>query len=321
MAMTSLLRFAGALALGAVACGARTSVGGVVAAMDDAGASFPVGTYTSCAFGTVVPGPFLMTSGFDYGATMTVTENGDARTATFVDGSGGTSAWTFTTKTNVSAALAPGAQTAGFGSSICVYGVGASHEKFFPTRFDATSGALTYQSGVVFVALDGELTSHADCGDMSASARVWIGCMEGPAPVVTAPASTSPFPSGDYACTSQIGTHATLDGKNAFITSGNRGALRLTQTGAHVTARYTGDTELVGTLALTLDTATTGSADANQTLTARCELDPTTGELDITAASLTAEGDTVFVSFAGAMSASSACPSAKKIATLVCTKK
>ncbi len=321
--MPSLSRLACAFAVGALACGARASLDGA-AATGDAGtdASFPVGTYTQCAFGTVSSGPFLIPSGFDDGATMTITQDGDTRTATFVDGSNRTATWTFAPTTSVSATLAPSAQSSiGFGSSVCVYGVGVSNESFFPTKFDAISGALTYQSGAVFATLDGELTSHADCGDVSAPASVWVGCTGGPAPVVTAPASASPFPIGEYTCTSQIGTHAMLDGKNWFITSGNGGVLTLTQTGTHVTANYIGDTELAGTLDLTLDTATTGNADASQTLTARCELAPTTGELPITAASLTAEGGTVFLSFAGTMSASSACPGAEKIAALVCSKK
>lgn len=223
--------------------------------------------------------------------------------------------------TSASATLTPTTQSnVGFGSSICVYGVGVSNEKLFPTHFDATSGALTYESGAVFVSLAGALTSHTDCGDISASASTWIGCTNGPAPAITTPASASQFPTGDYACTSQVGTHTTLDGMNAFITSGASGALKLTQSGAHVIAHYTGDTELTGALDLTLDTATTGTADASQTLTARCELDPTTGELSLTAASLTEVGGTVFLSFAGAMSASCACPGAEKIASLVCAK-
>lgn len=324
--MPSLFRLAVAVTVGAlaVACGARTNVGSG-ASTQDAGASFPVGTYTSCAFGTAVAsGPFLIPAGFDGAATLTVTESGDARTATYVDGNGRPYTWTFTTTTSASAALAPTAQsTGGFGSSICVYGVG--NEKFFPTKLDAASGAMTYESGTVFISLQGELTSHADCGEISAPASVWIACTDGPAPPVSAPASASPFPVGDYACVSQVGTHATLNGQNWFILSGGSGTLTLTQSGAQVTAQYAGDTEVAGALDLTLNAASTGSAAADQTLTARCQLDPFTkgaqGELTIAAASLTADEGTVFLSFSGTMSASSACPGAEKIATLVCAKK
>ncbi len=317
--MTSLSRSASfALVVLGLACGARTNLGGDRGLSDDAGAPFPVGTYTRCALGTVTSGPFLIPSGFYDGATLTVTGSGDARTATFDDGSG--RSWSFTTTTSASAVLAPSAQTtSGFGSSICVYGLGVSNEKFFPTDFLTSSGAMTYQSGTVFVALEGELTSHTDCGDISALASTWLACTGGPAPDVSAPAFAAPFPIGDYACTSQIGTRTTLDGKNAFITSGGTGALTLTQAGVHVTAQYT-DAELDGTLDLTLDAASTGTVTSGQTLTARCALDPTTDALSITAASLTANDGVVFLSFAGATSASGVCPGTEKIAALVCTK-
>ena len=336
--MPSFFRLLGGVALGAfaLACGSRTTLDGASAkdadAFDDdasasapdGGASFPVGTYTRCAFGTVASGPLLIPSGFDYGATLTVTQSGGARTATYIDQDGRSIAWNFATTTSASAALAPsGQRTRGFGSSICVYGVGVSNEKFFPTNLDAASGAMTYESGAVFLSLQGELTSHTDCGDVSVPASVWIGCTGGPAPApaVTAPASAQPFPIGEYACKSQVGTRATLGGTTTIISSGAGGALTLTQAGAHVTARYAGDTELTGALDLTLNAAATGSASAGQTLTVKCDLGPTTDALPITAASLTANDGTVFLSFAGAMSASSKCPGTEKIATLVCVKK
>jgi hypothetical protein len=262
--MRSLCRLLRVFALGAfaLACGSRTSVDGVTGASakdagaseDDAGASFPVGTYTRCAFGTVASGPLLVASGFDSGATLTVSRSGGTRTATYVDQDGRSEAWTFATTTSASAALAPsGQRTRGFGSSLCVYGVGVSNEKFFPTNVDAASGAMTYESGAVFISLQGELTSHTDCGDVSVPASVWIGCTGGPlpAPAVSAPASAPPFPVGDYACKSQVGTRATLGGTTTIITSGASGALTLTQAGAHVTAHYASDTELTGALDLT----------------------------------------------------------------------
>lgn len=307
--MSFLVRL-GALALSlvVVGCGARTNLGGSAGNAEDAGASFPVGTYTQCAFGTVSSGPFVLPSGFDDGATLTITESGDTRTATYVESGGHTDAWTFTTTTSASATLAPSAQTTdGFGNAMCVYGIGVSNEKFFPLHIDATSGALTYQSGAVFVSLEGALTSHTDCGDMSAPTSVWIGCTNGPAPAISAPTSASALPLGDYACTSQVGTRSI----NSFITSGGTGALTLTQNGSHVTAKYTGDAELTGQLDLTSAT--------NRTLTTHCALDPASETLSVTAASLSESGGTVFLSFAGTMGPS--CPTTEKIGTLVCSKK
>lgn len=329
--MPSLSRLGAVVALSAlaIACGARTRLDDATGAStndagvpsDDAGPPFPVGTYTQCAFGTVATGPLLIPGGFDTVATLTVTESGDARMGTFVDDNG-TRAWSFNPTTSVSSTLAPIPQrTRAFGSSICVYGIGVSNENFFPMNLDATSGAMTYASGAVFIALRGKLTSQTDCGDVSIPASVWIGCTGGPAPAIRAAVSSPPFPVGAYACTSQVGTHWKIDGKNAFTTSGGAGELTLTQTGPQVTARYAADAELNGAFDLTLNAAATATAVGGQTLTARCQPDPTTGDLAVTAASLTADDGTVFLSFTGTMSESSACPAAEKIATLVCTKK
>jgi hypothetical protein len=320
-------RLAHALLLGAlaVACGSRSQLdgaGGLGGA--DAGEPFPVGTYTSCAFGTVTAGPFLAPSGIDPGATLTVTQTqkGDERTATYVDENAHTHVWKFATTTSTSATLAPSAQTAaGFGSGICVYGVGVSNEKFFPTELAATTGALTYESGTMFVSLEGELASKMDCGDVSAPASVWIVCGDGPAPVVSAPASSAQLPTGNYACTSQIGTHATVGATNEYITSGASGTLVLAQTGAEVTADYAGDLGVSGTMHFTATTASTANGDEGQSLTALCPLAGPSDELPVAAASLSVNGGTVFVSFAGTMSASSACPSAQMTGTLVCAPK
>ena len=297
----------------AVACGARTEVRGAGAI--DAGAPFPVGAYARCAFGTVADGPFLIPSGLDEGAKLTVTGSGPSRVATYVDGSGKSRSWTFTTTTSASASLAPSPQTApGFGSAICVYGVGVSNEKFFPTELHATSGALTYESGVMFVSLAGDLGSHTDCGDVDAPAAAWITCADGPAPDATAPASSAPFALGEYACTSQVGTKRT----NEYVTSGGAGTLTLGQAGSVVTAQYAGDAEMSGALDFTMNAGGAGLAVPGQTVAARCDPDSATAELPVAAASLTVVGHTIFLSFAGTTSDGGPCPGAQKMAALVC---
>jgi hypothetical protein len=308
----------------ACACGARTDVGGAASgtSSNDAGASFPVGTYSTCAFGTVAPsGPFLIPSGFDASASLQVARSGDTLTATYADGGGRTYVWSFAETTSVSATLAPSPQTtAGFGQGICVYGVGVSNEKFFPTELEATAGAMTYESGTVFVSLGGALSSTMDCGDVSAPAAAWVTCGGGPAPAIDAPTSAAQLAAGDYACTSQLGTHTKIGATESYVTSGGNGTLSLTQTGAHLTATYGGDAEVTGTIDLTVSTASVALGSAGQTLTALCGIGPDTGELPVTASTLTVEGGTVFLSFAGTTSASSSCPGTQVTGTLVCTK-
>nr|UXE44844.1 hypothetical protein Hi04_10k_c3807_00009 [uncultured bacterium] len=296
----------------------------------DAGGPFPVGVFTRCALGGSAS--FLIPTGFEAGATLTVSQTGSARgstrTAMFIDSSGQSYVWSFAPTSSVSAVLASSPQlTAGFGSAVCVHGIGVSNETFFPLQLDATSGSLQYESGTVFLALDGELKSHTDCGDVSERASEWIVCTGGPVLSVSAPAPP-PGPGIDWAierlaCKSQVGTHGrlTVDGKDldGYSTNGGDGALTLTRAGNDVTAQYTGDPELSGTIHLTVNAgggATTGTAQA---LTARCDdLTPASGELSVSAASLMRSGAT-FLSFVGTMSASSGCGGAEKIATLICT--
>jgi hypothetical protein len=315
--MPSLGRLPTVFLVSALACGARTSLDG--RGGSDAGAAFPVGTFTSCAFGTVTTGPFLIPSGIDEGATLTVTRAGETLTATY-DGNGRTYAWTFDETTSTSAVLAESAETTpGFGSGICVYGVGVSNEEFFPTELTATSGALTYEAGTMFVSLDGDLASKMDCGDISSPASVWVTCGGGPAPAVGTPQSAASFPVGDYACTSQLGTFTKSGAMTSIVTSGGTGALSLAQAGAHVTATYGGDVQVMtGTLDLTLTTASTGNGGAGQSLTASCGLGPAANDLAVAAASLTALGPTVFLSFTGTMGAGAACPGTEVTGTLVC---
>ena len=110
--------------------------------------------------------------------------------------------------------------------------------------------------------------------------------------------------------------------------SGGNGTLTLTQTGAEVTAVYSGDPSVAGTLRLVATTATTAGAEANQSLTAPCTVpisigpeggpSPTPVTLPIGAGSLAVAGSTLFLSFTGTMDASSSCPGALFAASLIC---
>jgi hypothetical protein len=119
-------------------------------------------------------------------------------------------------------------------------------------------------------------------------------------------------------------TYAQLNGIMNFGSSGATGTLTLAQDGAKVSAAYTGDSWVGGTLRFGLRTPTTAGAEAGQTLQARCPIPTETGipsltpqPLTVTAGSLTLLGSRLFVSLTGTMDTS--CADAQMAATLICT--
>jgi hypothetical protein len=280
----------------------------------EATAAFPTGTYTRCAFGVLASGPFVNGIGFEEDATLTVSQTEDGLTATFADSYGQRPAWSFAPATSDSANLMPSRPISADTTSIaCPTGFST------PTQFDLRSGVMTYQSGAVFIFRVGEIIIDTSCGDTPTPGSAWTACTAGPVLPITAPLSAPPFPVGDYTCTSEISTHAVVDGKDVSSASGRRGSLALEQTGTQITARYAGDIELTGTLDLMLSAAGTGSIITPQTLTAQCDaLQRGDGAFSITVASLTQVKGTVFLSVAGTMG--EACANAEKIATLICTR-
>lgn len=316
-------------------CGGRTEIGAPRSlATSDAGAlAFPAGTYTSCALGVVHDdakgSAFLVPGGFEPGASLTLAQSGDTVSATYAGTGGEKRSLRFAVTTSTTATLAPAPQaTAGFGSAICAFGVGVSNEKFYPTDLHAGGGALTYESGTVFVSVKGALESSTDCGEQSSTAGVWLVCGDGPRPAIDAgiPPSVAQVHAGDYACSAQLATHATVGGKNLYVSGGGAATLVLAQEGAAVvTTGAGGDAAIAGALHWTLTTPTTASADVGQSLMVPCALTGLANgppeALEISAGSLAVVDSTVFVSFAGTMGASTSCPGARKVAGLVCTKK
>lgn len=304
-------------------CGGQSIATGAAA---DAGAPpFPTGTYTSCAQG--LRDDMLDIAGFEQGATLDVVQHGSTLIATYVDQNGSTNALAFAPATSTSATLAGEAQVSAGFSVDCVQGVGAMGT--YPAVLDATAGALTYSAGTVFLTLTG--TVHGDagpCGPTSMPATFWVVGAGGPAvePAATAPPPSPTGLSGTYACTSQVETEYASGGSKDFVAGGGPGGqLTLTRTGATLSAHYSGDTALAGTLHLDLATATTATA-AGQDLTTLCDVPIGTpgalkpGTQSVAAASLTAVGPTLFLSFSGTMDAGSACAGARKAGSAICTK-
>jgi hypothetical protein len=141
------------------------------------------------------------------------------------------------------------------------------------------------------------------------------------------PDVTPVFPTGVFSCQSNLDATGTYQGTSYESVSGGKGTLTVTQSGRVVTAVYTGDLFVNGTLEFVA--TTDGSAEpaaAGQTLTFLCPAPFGTMQsqgLAVASGSLTMDGTTLFLSFSGtAMPASpgpSACDGVTIPGTLTCT--
>jgi hypothetical protein len=296
-------------------------------------AGFPVGTYTSCAQGTNNPSGnlFPRTAGFQDGARLVVTESGATVTSTYVDQNGVTQALRFAAADGlVEDRLAVigqmGQVIPGF-KSLCVLGVGSGAG--YPASLTVSAGALAFEAGKVFLTLTGELRSEAGaCGVLrQTEASFWVSCENrlGAAPVVGAgPAVAAKLPGGRHACRTQIETLDRIGGRSEHVTGGGTGTLILTEDGARVTAEYSGDASLAGTLHLQARSAISASAGAGQTMMAPC-MGPgrrvrASESLPVAAGSLSEIGSTLFLSFAGVMDEGSSCAGAQVAGAVICEK-
>jgi hypothetical protein len=296
---------------------------------------FPTGTYTRCAQGAHNPSgnEFLNSAGFQDGARLTLAQSGTTVTTTYVDQNGLTQSLSFSAMTDTGAATITqlGQVIPGF-KSLCVLGPGK--ETGYPASMSVTAGALTYDAGVVFLTLTGDLQSDAGaCGARSQPrASFWVACEDrlGGGAVLTAgarPAPVAQLTAGRYSCSTQVETFYHVNERNQYVAGGATGTMTLMQDGAKVTARYSGDTSLAGTLHFTATTSTTASAEAGQSLMAPCMISKKTGRpsrtpepVPIAAGSLTMIDSTLFLSFAGTMAESSSCPGAQVAGSLICSK-
>lgn len=296
-------------------------------------AGFPTGTYTRCAQGVHNPSGnrFLNSAGFQDGARLTLAESGNTVTSTYVDQNGLTQSLSFSTTTDTVATITQKGQVILGFKSLCVLGPG--REARYPANMSVSAGALTYDAGMVFLTLTGDLRSDAgSCGALSQSkASFWVACEDRQdGAVLTAgarPAPVAQLPAGQYSCSTQVETFYHSDGRNQYVAAGATGTLTLTEDGAKVTARYSGDPSLAGTLRFTATTSTTASAEAGQSLMAPCMVTKGTGRpsrtpepAPIAAGSLTIIDSTLFLSFAGKMADSSSCPGAHVAGAVICSK-
>jgi hypothetical protein len=292
-------------------------------------AGFPIGTYTNCARGVRNPSGniFVNSAGFESDAILTLTQSGTTVTSTYDDQNRVTQTLRFSTTSGTSATVTQTGQVIPGFVGLCI--MGPRNEIAYPATMNIRAGALIYDAGMVFIALTGGLEADAGtCGKLSEPvASSWLLCehrQEGALRSTDAgsPAVT-PLPAGQYSCKSQVEILAHVDGTNQFITGGGSGTLALSQDGASVSAQYSGDSSLAGTLRMSVTTSTTANAEAGQTLMTPCVV-PTRSQtpepLSIAAGALAISDSTLFLSFAGTMAASSSCPDAQVAGSVICSK-
>jgi hypothetical protein len=309
-----------------VGCGARTGTEDIEESEREE-LAFPVGTFTHCARGIVTSdaGHFFHSSGFETDATLTLERTGGAVSATYRDIAGEDHTLDFAITGDHSATLAPSGQTFSGEMGFCVLGIGWSHTRPFAADMMVSAGAITYDAGTVFVALEGRLEGDGvECGVVSASAAVWFACDDGPTPESgerIAPSPLPRFPTGALDCTSQLLTEHHEGGITYLVGNGGTGSLEIAQAGAELTATYVDDvwSESAQLNAITTATALAGPGTLAQTF---CDVPlPATGPLEdltLTAQALTAGESSVVLSFTGTMDASTACPGARKAGAIVC---
>jgi hypothetical protein len=282
---------------------------------------FPVGTYSTCASGFAGPtgNVFPNPTGFEAGATLTVTQSGSTVTATYVDFNHVSTSFDFEVTAPTSGRLAAGGQTVKTLIGQCV--LGPRQFASFPTTLTANVGTLTYASGTALLSVEGTVAGKGACGEHSEPSKTfWVVCGDGPtAPPseTTAPTGAS-LPVGTYSCQSQV----EAEQNNEFSASGDHGTLTLTQTGSVVTAKYSGDWALEGTLDLDVTSDTSATAASGQSMATPCPAGPyqSPEPMPVTAASLVVDGSALLLSFAGTMGASAPCAGALEAGTLYCSK-
>ena len=293
-------------------------------------ADFPVGSYTSCAQGAQNPsgGQFLRVSGFENGARLTVAQNGAAVSTMYVDETGATQSLNFSATTDTLATIAQKGQVIPGFKSLCVMGPG--RWKGYPAAMTVTAGALAYEAGMVFLTVTGGLRADAGaCGALSQpAASFWVVCENRHGGAVKTvdprPAPGAKVPTRRHSCDTEIDTLDHFDGRDLYAVGGATGTLQLTQDGAKVTAQYSGDKSVAGTLHFHAQTSTTAGIVGGQTLLAPCmgvgRPAGTAGVLRLAAGSLTMIDSTLFLSFAGAMADDSSCPGAQVAGSIICSQ-
>ena len=271
----------------------------------DASASFGAnvtGLYTKCAMFS--GGDVWMASGFDVPVTLTIAESDAGLTATYTYYDAGAGTLDFQATSSTTATLAPALQKVGTQTpEACAVGAAVT----VPATLATASGAITYDSNTVFLSLLGvnspTVAPVAPCAAGQGEGTLSILCERGNDAGAAAggpsdagaPASGAGFVPGSYACSSTTG--------GSDFASGGSGTLTLTQTGGVITAAYS-DQDLSGTLRFvaTSDTTANPVADGQTLSMTDWTPAPTPVTLGVTAASLSMDCGTLFLSVVGTVS-------------------
>ena len=186
------------------------------------------------------------------------------------------------------------------------------------------AGSLTYNGGTLFLSVVGSaepLDAGGGCTNPGGPAAFLVLCTGNAAAGgsdagADAGALASNFV-GTYACLSSIGEY----GPGIQALSGDNGTLTVTQTGGVLTAAYTNDVLVTGSLQFVPVSATAAApAVPNETMQVMCD-SVTTGpllmslmSLSVTSSTLALEGTRVFLAF----TTGNACDGAPLTVSLVC---
>ncbi len=303
------------------ACGARTGL----ETPDDGGASaiaFPVGEYTGCALGIYSTSGGLM--GVDRVASLSLTRRGETLHARYVDQNHASSEYDFAPTTGATAALVPGGAAVPGAPHACVLGLGRVARE--PTRLRADEGALVADRGAVFLVAQGTATdvSPGPCGVQSDRQGVWIACTrrDRVTPAASVGASAAAFPTGTFACQTQVATYVLAGSTNEYAADGATGSLTVTRRGGALTLSYAGDRAVTAAADFELTSGATARVSGASGFRAACDVPISTpaaasvAPLEVAAGALALVGTTLFVSVAGTMSGP--CAGAEKFVTLRC---
>jgi hypothetical protein len=310
-----------------LACGTKHETTNVVTS--------PVaGTYTGCARGIASEGPI---SGFEGSASLTIAGSDSDVTATYTDENGVKSTFDLAASAAATAELTSNASVTGYGYGLCAgsssHGLPTLPESY-PATLTAMDGALMTTSGTAILAATGTLAGVDGSGSCSLSTpeTYWIVCSDGPTSGAPTSSTGSGFPTGTYSCVSavDVAQHDPV----AHADQNSSGTMTLESSTTGVEVRYNNDVYLSGKLQFAVTSATSAVAVAGQSLDSVCtdysQVPPAqlvSNTFPVTTASLLVVGSTIFLSYTGAAaestggsgSATTTCPAASLVGTVICT--
>jgi hypothetical protein len=307
--------------------------GAVEPADTSTGPGFQLGAYDNCATTTFlkVPG-----GGGQLGlvGSVSLTQSGSELTVSYGADSGVLDAsLKFDQTSAISAALHPGQQMAGIA-------VPCAPLENAPSVAVLQSGSLTFNAGTLFLSVEGAdlgFDAGNGCSNPGGTASVVITCRDhaGTPAAAPAPSNAAALASdfvGTYTCASSeinsklgdAGGYESVSSTSPWMATGK---LTVTESVGVLTAVYADDMFVAGTMQFVPTTRNAaGPASTNGAMQVYC-YDPVGGSpnapletLPVTSSTLTIDGSSVVLSFAGTMAAGGQCVGAETFVSLLCAK-